>query len=386
MIYDTVVVGAGFFGSVIARLMAEYGSRVLIIEKEKYIGGFAYDYRLDKDINIHKFGPHILTVNNEKIYTFLEKFCILKRVDIKRKVYVRGKYIHLPINLKSVREMYDEKKAEKIIRKLKGFTIEKEIPLGILLDSGDPMLTEFGKQVYKDIYLGYNLKMWGKRPEQMDITVTNRLPIRLTEYSLISDAKYTVLPVFGYSRLFAEILRHPNIEIMLEKNAADFIWLDQNTRCMRWKENNQKCRVIYSGAIDELLQNKYGTLRYRALRFRYKHMDKFLDESAAVITYPNNYKKTRTTDMRMLNGVSRCGATVWVSEYPEEYSKLLNKPAYPVLDNVEKEKYKKYRKDIDRISNLYVGGRLGDYKYYTMEDTIMSAFRCYEEIISDEQI
>lgn len=376
-----IIVGCGLFGAVCGRLLAERGYEVTILEKESHIGGLTYDYRYQNtNILVHKYGPHILNLNHSEVYNFLKKYDKLIPVDVKRKVFVNNKMIPLPVNLESIKIMIGEQDFPVLREKLSQCFEKDEVMLGELMACADAEIRNLGKLIYDKVYLGYNLKMWGKRPEDVNSTILQRLPIRLTYNERLTECKYQVVPEEGYYSLFQKILAHDNIEV---KTGID------GTKCIRiwgksiyYKEKRYEDIMIYTGPIDELFNYKFGNLQYRSIYFRNQLKKKYIDESAAVITYPNNYIKTRTTDMGMLLNQKE-NVTVCVSEYPGAYKKenhKFGKPSYPVNDEQDEQKLVKYKKKVTLIENLYLGGRLGEYKYYNMEETILSAMKCVEEI------
>lgn len=379
-----IIGGAGVFGATCARILAEAGFLVEIYEKEKQVGGLLYDY-LPNDFNffVHKYGPHILNIDDESVYDFLNRFDTYINLDIKRKVLVRGKKIPLPINLESIRFMLSEEEYNKIIPKLLRFFCTKEVSIKQLLDAGIPEVEQLGKMIMETVYLGYNLKMWNLKPDEVNVDVLNRMPIRLSDDNKLTKCKYQLIPSKGYTHLIEVLLNHCNIKLFRETNFLDNYHIKDGKVIKDEQEITDI--VVFSGAIDELFGFEYGELSYRAIEFKKNLRDVNIDNEAAVITYPNNYKKTRSTDMQMLSGKSG-GKTIIVSEYPGVYcrnNKLYGRPSYPVGKKSDLEIFKLYWEKVKQIPNLYVGGRLGEYKYYDMQATILSAMNVAEKIIAD---
>lgn len=377
-----VIVGCGLFGSVCGRILAEKGFCVTILEKESYVGGLAYDYKYqNSNIMVHKFGPHILNLDHSEVYDFLSRFCILVPVDVKRKVYVNNRMIPLPLNLESIKIMIGEERFIQVYQKLTRIFPKDEVLLGELTSCENEEIRNLGKMIYDKVYLGYNIKMWGKRPEDINSTILQRMPIRLNYNKQLTCCRYHVVPKDGYYNLLCSMLDHANIEVKVKTDGTEIIKV-AGERIIYYKGRKFQDILIYTGPIDELFDYEYGKLQYRSIHFKNQMKKKNIDDSAAVITYPNNYKKTRTTDMGMLLDQSD-KVTVWVSEYPGEYarkSRKFGKPSYPVNDLCDIAIMSEYKKKADLVDGLFLGGRLAEYKYYSMEETVLSAMNCAEEI------
>lgn len=376
-----IIGGSGFFGATCARILAESGYEVIVLEKEKHIGGLAYDYIDPKiGIEIHKYGPHILNIKNRKIYDFLAKYAELKNCEVIRRVKVDGLLLPLPINLSGIQKLAHMEGISDIENRLK--TLEKEeITVGELLQSSDSVISSVAKTIYEKVYLGYNVKMWGKRPEKVDSQTINRMPIRLDNALGLSSESKHVLPINGYTNLFYKMLSHENIKIYYKTDFVKY-WNE-----LQKNGDDKKYIGIFSGPIDELFLYEYGILQYRSMIFKKTYHNKSISEDSCVITYPMNFRKTRSTDMGMLVGTKK-DETAWISEYPRAYvpeNRQSGKPAYPVNDYEDKFILNKYLEKLEKIDNLYVGGRLGEYKYYNMEETIQSALKCAEEVRKNDR-
>ena len=376
-----VIVGCGLFGSVCGRILAEKGFKITILEKESFVGGLAYDYKYKNcNVMVHKYGPHILNLDHIEVYDFLNRFGTLVPVDVKRKVYVNNKAIPLPLNLESIKMIIGEEKFPEVCQKLNKFFYTDEVLLGELMACESDEIRNLGQLIYDKVYLGYNLKMWGKRPEEINSAILQRMPIRMNYNKRLTRCKYQVVPKEGYYVLLSNMLDHDNIETIMRTDGTEVIKITGGA--IYYKERVYQDILVYTGPIDELFNYEFGKLQYRSLYFKNQLKKESIDDSAAVITYPDNYKKTRTTDMRMLID-QHDKVTVWVSEYPGEYVRKSNKfgkPSYPVNDLCDAEKMESYKKKADSVDNLYLGGRLAEYKYYSMEETVLSAMSCAEDI------
>lgn len=380
--YDVIVIGCGFSGSVVANLFAKKEKKVLLIEKRKHIAGNMYDYRDDNGFLIHKYGPHILMLNNEEVYKYLSQYCSWINVSVNLQTYIDRKYIPLPINLNSVSLLYEKKKANLITERLiNTFGMNSIVNVLDLLNNSDNVVRDFGQDMYDKVFVGYNIKMWGLTPEQIDKNVIGRSPIKISYENKKSNSKYEVVPEKGYTHLFHNLLNDKNIEIKLNTDARKLIKIrDQK---IFFKDEKFNGIVIYTGPIDELFDYKYGALPYRAIHFRksIKKVENVFDSIA--VTYPMNYKKTRTTEMKKITLEENKNLSVLLSEYPGSYNPISSKynlPSYPILNKDSKAIFNKYFKEISKIENFYITGRLAEFEYFNMEETILSVFNLFKRI------
>ena len=381
-----VIGGAGIFGASCARILAEAGYKVEVYEKEKKVGGMLYDYLPNgADFYVHKFGPHILNLDNEDVYKFINRFDTYISLDVKRKVLVGGKKLPLPINLDSIRLLLAKEEYEVVVSKLLDFFDTKEVTIKELLDTEIPEVQQLGQRIFENVYLGYNLKMWDLEPNEVNDDILKRMPIRLSNDDKLTKCKYQLIPNNGYTNLILSLLQHSNISLFTETNFLDRYQIEDGKVICDKQEIEDI--VIFSGAVDELFGFRFGELSYRAIEFKEYKRNKNIDNEAAVITYPNNYKKTRSTDMQMLSGKNGSN-TIIVSEYPGEYcrnGKMFGRPSYPVGKKTDEVIFNIYWEQVEQIHNLYIGGRLGEYKYYDMQATILSAMNIAKKIIADNE-
>lgn len=389
--YNYIVVGCGFAGTVVARLLAEDGKKVLMLDRRSTIAGNMYDYTDLNGVMIHKYGPHVLMMNDTKIYDFLSRFTEWTKVSVIINAFVDGKYIPLPINLNSISLLYDEHKSKSIIDELvREYGIGKNINVMELLESKNTIINSFAKDIYEKVFVGYNAKMWGLSPQDLDPSIPGRSPIRISYEDKKSQEKYEVVPKEGYTQLFEKTLGHSNITVKLNSEARDNLEIDfKNLKLLFC---NEKCefngKVIYTAPLDELFEYKFGELPYRALTFENDSKKYKEEKNVSVVTFPNDYKKTRTSDMGLLLNQKDKENTVLVSEYPSSYNrekKDILQPSYPIINKESLKLIQKYKLEADKISNLYYVGRLAEFKYLNMEETIKNAFLLYQRIKEEEK-
>jgi UDP-galactopyranose mutase len=357
--YDYVIIGAGLAGITMANLLANKDKKVLVIEKRDHIGGNCYDEYVD-GVLVNKYGPHIFHTNSKIVWNYLSQFTRWNYYKHKVKVSVEGKLITLPINLNSIKELFSNDYKMYCDALNEVFSV-KEIFIGDLLNSCNTTLVVLGSYLYRNIYENYSFKQWGTIPER---SILNRIPIRLNNNDNYFTDRFQGLPISGYTKMFENMLFHENIEVRLDRDSYRI-------------ESDYK--IIYTGMIDELFDYCYGKLPYRSLEIYFQNHKIHFYQKHPVINYPNKKALTRITEykyMTMQNSMN----TVISKEYPCEYDSKKNLPYYPIPTNDTAELYNKYKQLADKIPNLYLIGRLAEYKYYDMDDVVEKAIKLSEEL------
>lgn len=380
--YDFIIVGCGFAGTVMANLLAEDGNKVLILDKRKHIAGNMYDYVDNHGLLIHRYGPHILMLNDSSVYNYLTKYTEWLHLTTELETFVDGKFIPLPINFNSIKALYGYEKGLLIINEL--LEIYKEntaVNVMDLFESDSLIIKEFAKDIFDKVFIGYNKKMWGLMPSELDKNVIGRSPIKMSYNNEKGNYNFVVVPRLGYTKMFQRMLDNKNIVIELGINAKNILNIDKDT--IYYKNEKFKGKIIYTGPIDELFDYKFGVLPYRAMYFRkeVKNVKEYYRTTA--VTFPQNYKKTRTSEMKKITLQSNNRFTALVSEYPGEYNPTsikFNNPSYPIINEVSINMLNKYKNELSKVSNLRIIGRLAEFQYFNMEDTILSAIRLYKEL------
>ena len=384
--YDAVVVGSGFSGCVAARELADKGKKVLILEKKHEIGGMMADYTDENGICIHKYGPHVFMINSDEVCGYLRKFCDLIPVTNYVHAYVKGKYVSIPTNFYSLDALYGTEKSRRLQEKLIALYGEgKEVHILTMRNCEDEEIRELAEDLYESIFVGYNAKMWGLKPEELDPSIPGRLPIRVAYNNKNCRKKYELIPSNGYADLFNQIVDSPNIDILLNTDAADVIEIEENHIKIDGKPYSGI--VVYTAPLDELFSCEFGELPYRALHFEIDVHRGKREAPSAVTTFPLDYDKVRTTDMVELLDQRADAYVANVSEYPGAYSKTserYNVPAYPVLNDNSSRVFSKYKARADAVAGLYYVGRLAEYKYFDMEASIESSLKCSAKILRGE--
>lgn len=359
-----LVIGCGLSGAVIARLLAEKGEEVLIIDKKNHIAGNIYDYIDENGICIHKYGSHIFHTNNERVWRFIKRFTDFNTYMHKVIAVIDGIETTIPFNINTLYDVFPKSLAERLeIKLLKEFKYNTKVPILKFQEQKDEDLKFLSNYVYEKVFLHYTAKQWGKNPNEIDSAVTARVPVYISKDSRYFQDKYQGIPLNGYTKMVENILNHQNITVKLNT--------EYNKSFTGYK------RIFCTGSIDEFFDYKYGELPYRSVNFKFETHNCEYYQSNAVVNYPCNYDFTRIHEYKYyLNDKSE--KTVIAKEYSEPFKNGQNERYYPIVNNENMAIYEKYRKDIP--NNVYFLGRLGDYKYYDMDKAIERAINLFEEI------
>ena len=368
-----IVVGCGFSGAVIANLIADkLNQKVIIIDKKNHIAGNSYDYRDKNNIMIHKYGSHIFHTNNEKVWSFLKRFSDFNNYIHKVDVVIDGKKVQIPFNFNTLYQLFSETTAKKIKEKLlEKYNYGAKIPILEFQKQNDEDLKFLAKYVYEKIFLNYTIKQWELKPNEIDKTITSRVPLCLDNDNRYFQDKYQGIPINGYTNLIEKIINHPNIKVVLNSDYKNF--KKQNSELIK------NSRIFYTGSIDEFFDYEYGMLPYRSLKFEFEEHNKEFYQSCACINYPNDFSFTRIHEFKYYLG-DKSKKTMIAKEYPQKFKFEENERYYPIINEENIKLYNKYLKKAENFKNIYFLGRLGDYKYYNMDLAVLRAIELFETI------
>ena len=360
--FDYLIVGAGFAGSVLAeRLATQANKKVLIIDQRNHVGGNAYDYYNKDGILIHKYGPHIFHTNSKDVFEYLSRFTPWRQYEHKVLASVDGQLLPIPINLNTINQMYGltlnsdqvydffKSKAEKVDR---------------IVTSEDVVVSKVGRELYEKFFKGYTRKQWDLDPSELDASVTARVPTRTNKDDRYFTDTYQAMPLYGYSKMFEKILSHPNIKIMLNTDYKEIV------------DSIPYKFMIYTGPVDAYFNYCYGKLPYRSLEFKFETVEVEKFQSTGTVNYPNEHPYTRITDFKYLTGQQHPKTTI-VYEYP----KAEGDPYYPVPRPENADIYKKYQQLTLAMTNTYFVGRLATYKYYNMDQVVAQSLTLFKKLM-----
>ncbi len=382
---DYIIVGCGLAGIVMAeQISRKLNKKVLIIEKRNHIGGNCYDYYDENGILVHKYGPHIFHTNYKEVFDYLSEYTDWHIYQFQARTVIDGKITNLPFNLNTMESLFDkglyERLSEKLIQK---YGYDSVVPILKLRNEDDAELKWLADYIYEKVYLNYMKKQWEVKPEELDASVTERVPIYVSRDNRYFKDKYQAMPKNGYTEMFKKMLDNPNIKIMLNTDAFDLIEVDKENKNIKFLGEKFKGKVIYTGQIDELFDCVYGELPYRSLRFEFENHNKEYFQEAAMVSYPNNYDFTRITETKHMTGQKAYTTTI-IYEYPQKYEKNIqgkDVPYYPIPNSDNRELYKVYKKYSEEFDNLLLIGRLAEYLYFNMDQMIKRSLEKFNDII-----
>ncbi len=376
MNYNVIICGAGLAGAAAARLMSEKGKNVLVLEKLPHVGGSVYDEYDAAGILIHKYGPHIFHTNNKDVFDFLSRFTEWLPYYHKVLAKINGEYLPVPFNISALRKTYGEEKAASMLSAMKTEFGTDTVSVMALRDSKNEELKELGEYVYKNIFLYYTMKQWGKSPDEVDPATTARVPVRLSEEDGYFTDKYQGMPKDGYLAMVEKMLDHENIEVRTSCDAKEHIKLEGGKVYFDGEQTD--ATLIYTGQIDALLDFCYGRLPYRTLDFVFETKAQNEFQPAATVNYTVDEDFTRITEFKKLTLQEKEGVTTIMKEYPRDFEgKPGEIPYYPVANEDSAELYGKYKAMCEEYPNIILLGRLAEYRYYNM-DAVVAA--CIEKL------
>lgn len=378
--YDSIVIGSGAAGCVVARKLCESGKKVLVLEKRPHIGGNCYDRTDDHGILIHEYGPHIFHTNEEDVFRFLSTFTEWYLFGHEVAADVHGKLIPIPFNLNTLHEVYGKEQADKLEKILiREYGEGSRVPIMRLRENANPEIKAIADYVYENVFLYYTMKQWGQTPEEISPEVTGRVPVLISYDNRYFQDKYQGVPKDGYTAMFQKMLNHPGITVETSVDCKDrLVFLGDQTLFDGKAYANP---IIYTGALDELFDCEYGRLPYRSLEFQFEHLASDSYQGRSVVNYTVSEDFTRITEFKYLTGQKQTDGTTIVREYPFAYSGAQGEiPYYAILNEKNIALYQKYVKKIEPLNHVYLLGRLAEYKYYNIDAIVKKALQLADTI------
>jgi UDP-galactopyranose mutase len=358
--YDYLIVGAGFYGSICAHELTKKGYKVCVIDNRNHIGGNCYTENKD-GINVHQYGAHIFHTSNEEVWNWINQFAKFNNYINSPVANYKGQLYSLPFNMWTFNELWKIKtpqEAKDIIEKQSKHIIE---PTNL----EEQAIKLVGKDIYEKLIKGYTEKQWRKPCNQLPKEIIKRLPIRFTFNNNYFNDKYQGIPIGGYTQIFEKLLE--GIDIKLNTDYFKDILPEHN-------------KVIYTGPIDKFYNYKFGELEYKTTKFEHQKLDIDNFQGSAVVNYTDiEIPYTRIIEHKHFEFGNT--DTTWITyEYPVEYNAKTTEPYYPVNDLENNEKYNLYKNLADLEKNVIFGGRLAEYKYYDMHQVIESSLNFIKTI------
>ena len=360
--YDYLIVGAGLFGAVIAREMKDKGHSVLVIDKRDHIAGNVYTEKVE-GIDFHKYGAHIFHTNDKKVWEYVNRFTEFNRFTNSPVANYKGELYSLPFNMYTFNKMWGVVTPEEAKARIE--EQKKEIT-GEPKNLEEQAISLVGRDIYEKLIKGYTEKQWGRDCSELPAFIIKRLPVRFTFDNNYFNALYQGIPTKGYTKMVEEMLN--GIEVRL---GCDYL-------ADRGKYKGAARKTVYTGAIDAYFDHRLGNLEYRSVRFENEVLDIANFQGNAAVNYTDRETPwTRIIEHKWFTfGKDEEGRdfpkTIISREYSSEW-KLGDEPYYPVNDEKNGELYRKYRELADKEEDVIFGGRLGEYKYYDMDQVIARA-------------
>jgi UDP-galactopyranose mutase len=367
-----------------ARLLVERGlGRVLVIEKRDHLGGNCHDYVDEHGIVVHRYGPHLFHTENQRVVELLSRFTEFEPYEHRVQASIEGRLVPLPFNLSSIEACFDPDSAGEIVAALVGEYGEgSQVPILELRQNPSSPLRRLADFVYDNVFLDYTSKQWGCRPEDVNPEVTARVRVRVSRDGRYFRDSFQQVPTRGYSRIFAGLLDHPDIDVELSTPASAVLGHDARTGGLRLFGNAFAGHLVYTGSIDELFDYRYGELSYRSLDLRLEYHDRNWLQPCAVVNHPSAPGFTRVTEFKHIHRMSNTATgSVTMTEYPRAYDRCdpaRDVPFYPCFRRESMERYERYRSHAETFANITLLGRLAEYRYYDMDDAVARALDVFE--------
>lgn len=364
--YNYLIVGAGLFGSVFAYEMSKVGKKCLVIDRRTHIGGNCYTENV-AGINVHKYGAHIFRTSDRKIWEYFCQFAEMNNFINSPIANYHGEIYNLPFNMNTFNKMWGvvtpEEAQEAILKQQKEYKGEEDT-----LETH--IIRMVGYDIYEKLVKGYTEKQWGRSCKDLPKDIIRRLPVRFTYDNNYFNDRYQGIPIGGYTAIFEKLLSNCDIKLGMDY--------------LTHKEELNRCatKVIFTGNIDAFFCYCFGELEYRSLRFETKLLDCPNYQGVAVVNYTDKETPyTRIIEHKHFE-FGKQKNTIITYEYPISWNKNIE-PYYPINDVKNQKLYDKYLTLAQQQKNIIFGGRLGEYKYYDMQDTIMSALNLARKELND---
>ena len=360
--FDYMVVGAGFAGSVMAeRLASVYNKRVLVVEKRPHIAGNAYDHYNDDGLLVHKYGPHIFHTNSKEVFDYLSRFTAWRPYQHRVLASVDGQLVPIPINLDTINRLYGLSLGE---AEVEAWMAARAEAVPEIRTSEDVVVSKVGRELYEMFFRGYTRKQWALDPSELDRSVTARVPTRTNRDDRYFTDSHQAMPAEGYTRMFERMLANPNITLRL---GVDY-------RQVRHQVPHR--RLIWTGPVDEFFGFRHGRLPYRSLRFEHRTLEQERFQSVGTVNEPSEgVPYTRVSEYKHMTGqVHPCTSITY------EHPSAEGDPYYPIPRPENQALYKRYEALADATPDVWFVGRLATYRYYNMDQIVGQALATFRRI------
>ena len=364
--YDYLIVGAGLFGATLAYELKKKNKKVLVIDKRDHIAGNIYTKNID-GINVHVYGAHIFHTSDKEIWNYIQQFAEFNNYINSPIARYKNELYNLPFNMNTFTKLWPdvftpEDARMKIEEEKKNFHIEEPKNLE------EQAINLVGPTIYEKLVKGYTAKQWGRPCTELPAFIIKRLPVRFTFDNNYFNDKYQGIPIGGYTKIIEKMI--DGIEVKLNTNYLD------NKEYF----NSIAKHIIYTGPIDEFFGFKYGPLEFRTVEFKTEEYNMKNYQGNAVVNYTEyEIPYTRIIEHKHFEFDTESEKTIISKEYSKAW-KPGDEPYYPVNNEKNNCLYNQYKEEALNLPNVTFGGRLGLYKYYDMDDTIIEAFKVLKDL------
>jgi UDP-galactopyranose mutase len=364
---DTLVVGAGYAGSVMAeRLASQLGQRVLVIDRRDHIAGNAFDHYDEHGVLVHRYGPHIFHTKSEKVVDYLSRFTDWRPYEHRVLARVDGKLVPMPINRTTINELYGLQLTED--EEVDRFLEERAEPVEYVRTSEDVVVAKVGRELYEKFFRGYTRKQWRRDPAELHSSVCARIPIRTNDDDRYFTDWFQKMPADGYTAMFRRILDHELIDVRLETDFDEV------------RDEVDHDHLVYTGPIDRFFGYRFGALPYRSLEFELRNEATphggYLQPAASINEPSEEVPYTRTTEFRHMTGQSPHPSSTVAVEFP----RTEGDPYYPIPRDDTRALYKRYEALAAELPNVTFVGRLARYQYLNMDQVVGQALAAFERL------
>lgn len=364
--FDIFIIGAGISGATLAERYASLGKKVVVVEKRDHIAGNCYDYYDENGILVSKYGAHLFHTNDQQVWDYVNQFSEWYPWEHKVIARVDDKTVPIPVNITTVNTLFDTNiETEEEMTK---WLDENRVVYNPPKNGEEAVLNRVGPVLYEKMFKHYTKKQWDKFPEELNASVLERIPVRTNYDDRYFSDKYQALPKGGYTQIFKNMLNHPNITVLLDTDYFDI------------KDNLQGYeKLFYTGPIDRFIEFKdkmVDKLEYRSINFVTEHLDQEYLQENSVVNYPGKEVDfTRIIEYKHF-GNQKSDKTSIVKEYTVDDGE----PYYPVPNEKNQKVYDLYKREAEKLTDVYFVGRLANYKYFNMDQAFKNALELFESL------
>lgn len=363
---EIIIIGAGISGAVLAERYANLGKKVLVLEKRDHIAGNCFDYIDANGILVSKYGAHLFHTNDELVWEYVNQFSEWFPWEHKVVAKVDDKTVPIPVNIITVNTLFGLNLQTS--EEMQEWLDDNSLPIEAPKNGMEAVLRKVGPVLYEKMFRHYTKKQWDKYPEELDASVLERIPVRTSDDSRYFSDRYQALPRSGYTKLFENLLSHPNITVLLN---TDFF--DVQHQLTDYE------KLFYSGPIDRYFafQDKIQeVLEYRSINFQFETVDAEYFQENSVVNYPGNeFEFTRIVEYKHFGNQQSKKTTI-----SREFTEATGDPYYPVPTPRNQQIYEAYKREVDKLENIYFVGRLANYKYFNMDQAFRNALNLFAEL------